>query len=154
MHPFEAKHISRSRTIILNGPPEVVFPLFTPAGETHWVRDWRPVYLHPASGRTEEGMVFVTKHDREETYWSLVRFDAERGLVRYARVTPGSRFGLVEVICEDGGGMRTRATVTYRYTALTEAGNAFIDGFTAERYREMIDSWQVEIDDYLARSGA
>lgn len=154
MSPFQAKHISRSHTIVLNGPPAVVFPLFTPEGETHWVRDWRPVYLHPASGRTGEGMVFMTGHDREETFWSLVRFDPVRCVARYARVTPASRFGFVEVACEDSGGMMTRATVTYTYTALTDAGNAFIDAFTAEQFREMIEAWQVEIDHYLARAGA
>lgn len=70
MSKFEARHVQRSHTIVLNGVPEVVFPLFTPAGEKLWVDDWDPVYLYPASGETQEGMVFSTGHDDETTYES------------------------------------------------------------------------------------
>ena len=33
---------------------------FTPRGEEQWLPGWEPVYLSPASGQTEEGMVFTT----------------------------------------------------------------------------------------------
>lgn len=54
MSKFEARHVQRSHTFVLNGAPEVVFPLFTPAGEKLWVDGWDPVYLHPATGDTQE----------------------------------------------------------------------------------------------------
>ncbi|MCG3120937.1 MAG: hypothetical protein ALAOOOJD_03858 [bacterium] len=149
MNQFAAKHVRRSHAIVLNGPPEVVFPLFTPVGEKLWVEGWNPGFLHPTSGATQEGMVFVTGHNEETTYWSLVKLDANGYVARYARVTPASRFGFVEVACEATGNGHTRATVTYTYTALTESGNRFIDEFTAESYGQMIDSWQQKVNSYL-----
>lgn len=150
MNKFEARHVQRSHTIVLKGVPKVVFPLFTPAGEKLWVEGWDPVFLHPASGETQEGMVFVTGHDEETTYWSLVKYEPAAWLARYARVTPASRFGFVEVECKDAGNGKTRAKVTYIYTALSEIGNRFIDELTAESYCEMIDSWQEKVNSYLA----
>jgi hypothetical protein len=149
MNQLEAKHVRRSHAIVLNGPLEVVFPLFIPVGEKLWVEGWNPAFLHPASGETQEGMVFVTGQNDETTYWSLVKLDPEGPVARYARVTPASRFGFVEVVCEATGNGHTRATVTYTYTALTESGNRFIDGFTAESYRQMIDSWQQKVNSYI-----
>lgn len=152
MNQFEAKHVQRSHAIVLNGPPEVVFPLFTPVGEKHWVEGWNPAFLHPASGETQEGMVFVTGQNDETTLWSLIKLDADGHVARYARVTPASRFGFVEVSCEAAGSSHTRATVTYTYTALTENGNHFIAAFTAESYRQMIDSWQQKVNSYLLKN--
>jgi hypothetical protein len=121
----------------------------TPLGEKFWVKDWKPEFLYPASGETREGMVFTTEHQNEKTYWSLMVFDPVRYAVRYARVTPTSRFGFVEVICEATNQAKTRATVTYTFTALTEAGKAYLEAFSEESYRHMIDSWQTEINTYL-----
>jgi hypothetical protein len=66
-------------------------------------------------------------------------------------VTPASRFGVVEVECEAEGARRTRVTVAYTYTALTEAGNAFIDALTEESYREMLEEWRRLMTAHLSR---
>jgi hypothetical protein len=71
--------------------------------------------------------------------------------VRYARVTPTSRFGFVEMSCEVQG-QNSRATVTYTFTPLTEAGNAYLESFSKDDYQQMIDSWQTEINAYLEQA--
>jgi hypothetical protein len=151
MTQFKANHLSRSHAIVLNGPPETVFPLFTPLGEKLWIKEWNPEFFHPTLGKTQEGMVFTTTHQNEKSYWSLISYDPVRYLVRYARVTPTSRFGFVEVSCETQG-QKTRATVTYTFTALTEAGNAYLESFTETSYQQMIDSWQTQINTYLEQT--
>ena len=151
MTPFAAKHVRRSHTIHVDAPVADVFPLLTPKGEQLWVDGWSPAYLHPGSGETQGGMVFTTGAGEDLTCWMLTDYDPVRHTERYARVTPASRFGVVEVACDAQGAGRTRVTVTYTYTALTEAGNAFIDGFTEESYREMIEEWRRLMGAYLAR---
>jgi hypothetical protein len=94
-------------------------------------------------------MVFTTGHNEETTYWSLVKLDLTGHVARYARVTPASRFGFVEVACEATGNGHTRVTVTYTYTALTDSGNRFIGEFTAESYLQMMASWQQKVNSYL-----
>jgi hypothetical protein len=65
-------HLERRHSIVLAGPINRVFPLFTPVGETLWVDDWNPDFLHPVNGETCEGMVFRTHHGDELTLWTCV----------------------------------------------------------------------------------
>jgi len=150
---FVARHVHREHTITIDAPVDRVFPLLTPAGEELWVSGWEPAYLHPTTGDMTLGMVFTTGTGADATYWSVVHYDPAAHVSRYARVTPASRFGFVDVACTSAGGARTRVTVTYTYTALTEAGNAFIDAFTEASYRAMIEEWRILMGAYLSSTG-
>lgn len=145
-----ANHVTRAHHILLDAPPAVVFPLFTPAGEKLWIREWDPRYLHPASGETQQGMVFTTGAGDDLTYWGLVDYDPQRHRARYARVTPASRFGFVEVACT-AQGAGTRVEVTYTFTALTDAGNAFLEQFTEASFSGLIEDWKAKIEAWLHR---
>ena len=143
------KHAAHSHTIALDYPPARVFPLFTPEGEKLWIKGWAPRYLHPASGETTEGMVFVTGEGAELTYWNLVRWDPAGGRARYARVTPASRFGLVDVACDAEGAKGSRVTVGYAFTALTPEGERFLADLGTAKFREMIEGWRQLLLAYL-----
>lgn len=144
-----SSHVAFSHTIVLNGAVERVFPLFTPAGEMAWVPDWAPEFLHPANGETCSGMIFRTVHDGEETVWACVDWRPEEHRVRYARVTPASRFGFVDVACRAVPGGHTEATVSYAFTALSAAGEASIAAMSQSRFAAMIEGWRQLIDDHL-----
>lgn len=149
------RHVELRRSIILKGAPGTVFGLFTPAGETLWVEGWAPEYLHPPEGTTQKGMVFRTSHGHEATLWACTEWDPEALHVAYARVTPGSRFGFVDVSCRATDETSTEATIAYSFTALNEAGEALIAHMTASAYDAMMDEWQTTINRYLAeRAGA
>src|SRR5262245_23048859 len=150
MGRFEAKHVHRAHEIELDASVADVFPLLTPAGEELWVEGWAPVYLHPRSRETQKGMVFTTGDGADLTLWSVADYDPARHTARYVRVTPASRFGFVEIACHAAGAARTRVRVAYTYTALTDAGNAFIEQFTEDSYRDMIGEWRQLMGAYLA----
>ncbi|WP_431858909.1 hypothetical protein [Azospirillum sp.] len=135
-------HIERCHAIVVEAPVHRVFPLLTPLGERRWVAEWEPEFLHPASGDTQEGMIFRTNHGGETTLWSCVRWEPERHRVRYARVTPESRFGFVDVACDAIGQDHTRATIAYAYTALSDEGAATLDALTDDAFRVMIEGWK------------
>lgn len=152
MENFGAKRVVRTHSILLNAPVEKVFPLFTPLGEKAWVEGWNPQILHPASGEAAEGMVFVTRHIGEpDTIWTISGYQPERFFVRYVRVSPESRLGVVEVSCAAADAGKTKAIVTYEFTALSEKGNEFIDGFTEEHYRQYISEWESAINKWCER---
>ena len=99
-----------------------------------------------------EGMVFVTGEGAELTYWMMMDFDIVRHRVRYARVTPGSRSTIVEVICVPGGDHQCHVEISYVLTGLSDDGNAAIDGFVGDAYVTMIEDWRMKILDHLERS--
>lgn len=147
--PMPAR-IHARHTIQIALAPDDAFALFTPAGEERWVDGWAPLYVHPADGRTEAGMVFETGEGDERTVWMLLDLDAAAHRVRYARVTPASRTGTVEVACTAIGAARTQVTVTYLLTALSEAGATMLEGFEGARFAAMIDGWRTQIERHLA----
>jgi hypothetical protein len=57
------------------------------------------------------------------------------------RISPGNRVVVVQVSCAPDG-VHTLATVTYRVVALSDAGRAWLEGFTAESYAEMMREWE------------
>jgi hypothetical protein len=141
---FEPTHVQRSHGFRLDMPPTRAFDLFTPRGERAWVPGWDPVFLCPADGSLRRGATFLTQDEGEPspTIWLVTDLDVERLRVSYARLTPTSRAGQVdvEVTTHPRGGSRVQ--VSYAYTALTEAGNAYLADFTDEYYRGYIESWR------------
>ncbi|MFZ5543023.1 MAG: SRPBCC family protein [Pseudomonadota bacterium] len=144
-------HVQSRHRITVDAPVDKCFMFFTPAGETLWVDGWQPRYLHPADGRTEPGMVFTTGEVADHTIWMLVDFDRAAHYSRYARVTPGSRAGFVEVRCRALAAGRTEVEVGYTLTALNEQGAQLLQAFEGERFMQMIDGWAREIAGRLDR---
>jgi len=150
MDAFEAVHVSRTASIRLDGPPERVFPLFTPVGEREWVPGWAPRFVWPADGEARVGTVFLTRAAGEQdTIWMVMEHEPGRR-VAYARTTPGVRAGRVEVRCEPAGEGRTVAHVTYTYTALSPRGNELLLALTEAEFRAYIAGWEAAINAHLA----
>ncbi len=125
--------------VLVDLPPQQAYTYFTPEGERTWAGGhWDPQYPAGLTDDTEVGTVFVTG----ATTWIVL--DAEPGrFVRYARTTPGDRAGLVAVSLT-GTPERTRATVTYTLTALSEEARTGLDEFAAG-YPAFLASWQEAI---------
>ena len=135
-------HIERSHVITVPLPIGTAFPLFTPKGEMDWVDGWAPVFLHPTSGDTQAGMVFTTEIGGVLTYWACTDWIPDEHRVRYGRVTPGNRFGFVEVRCSAAGANETRVEVGYAFTALSPEGEAYLADITPTAFAAMIGEWE------------
>lgn len=145
------KHRVRTGHILLDGAVEDIIPLFTPLGETRWVPDWQPVFIDPVDGATTHGMVFRTSHDNEETIWACCDWRPEDGYVRYARVTPSSRFVFVEVHCRQRNAVQTEVEITYHLTALTPEGERYVEGLSEAKYASMLEEWHRLISEMRSR---
>lgn len=141
MSAFRASRIERSRDFVVEAPMARAFRHFEPEGERAWAEGWDPVYLAPADGHAQRGMVFTTAHGGEATLWMMTRYEPQAGLVEYVRATPGSRIGTVLVQCMPLGAARTRVTVVYTLTALSEEGNRTLAELDEAAYAVYIDSW-------------
>jgi hypothetical protein len=143
---FQAVRVARSHSFMLARSLENAFPLFTPEGEREWAPGWDPAYLYPRDGRAEPGMVFTTAHGGESTLWTMTRYEPANGVVEYFRATPGARAARVLVQCAALDASRTRVTVIYEFTGLSESGNAWIREMNETKYGEFIESWRKAIE--------
>ena len=151
MAAFRPEHIVRSHSLVVDLPSAEAVQLFTPEGERAWAPGWDPQYRHPLDGRLERGTVFTTGRGDEHTIWTVIRCEPQAGLMEYVRTTPASRTGTVLVQCAPLDERRTRVTVVYALTALSQGGNATLRELDEARFRAFIESWERSIAEWLAK---
>ena len=106
--------------------PAVVFPLVCPVREADWIDGWSCEMLHSESGLAELGCVFKTNRAPEnEAFWIMTRCDSPRE-AEYVRFVTGKMFVVLrfQLAATEYG---TAMEVTYSFTGVTEAGNAFVE---------------------------
>jgi len=143
---FEAATIAHSGTLRVEAAPEHAFHLFNAPGERLWVDGWDPVILSGGDGRPQ-GSVWVTGDETNQTIWVVVDYDPVALHARYARVTPSSRAGTVEIFARPNGSGATEVEVNYELTALNEDGNEALADFGAEDFAQMLVQWERMIRD-------
>ena len=136
--------VTHSETFDIEIPLEQAFPLFSPEGEKAWVPGWDYENL---MGTTElcEDHVFRTKthdHAATEAIWIVKKYDSESHVVEFYKIEPKEKIGVITVSCVEVGVGSTTVCVTYRYIALSEAGEDFIASFTKDHYKDFIAEWQ------------
>jgi len=141
MSAFIGERALRSHSFELPLPMPEAFRFFEPEGERAWAPGWNPAYVYPASGAPEKGMVFTTGEGDEHTIWIVMGYAPTAGAVEYARITPGARIAIVRVQCSAVDARNARVSVSYEYTGLSEAGNAYVRSMDELSYRAFIDSW-------------
>lgn len=141
-----AKSVSvvHSGSFSVDQPPEKAIYLFTAPGEELWVPGWAPTLLH--GDGFEKGTVFKTGHDDEHTIWVVVDFDTKTCRARYARITPASRAGTVEVNLVPNAESGSTVNVKYQLCALTPDGNEHLAGFDENAYSEMLAEWKTLLE--------
>lgn len=141
--------IVRSGSFELDLPPWEALVLFTAPGEKLWIADWDPEILY--GDGFEPGTVFVTRNHGPTSYWLVCDFDRDAGHARYARVTPESDSGTVDVQVTPNNDGGSTINVTYQLTGLTPAGNdRLATSYSAPRYATMLQNWQGMIRDSRA----
>ena len=146
---FKAKRVSRRYVQTIDAEPPVVHTLICPVKEAEWLEGWDYDLIYSQSGVAEYGCVFTSRSAGEETIWTITKRDDVACETEFSRVTPGSRVALVAVRIEDGGNQTSRVHISYTITALTAAGNAFVDNFTAENFIKDMQFWEATMNHYL-----
>jgi hypothetical protein len=139
------RHFLGSSTLRVPLGAEDALPLFTARGERRWVPGWDPEFPggEPGEGEPErEGLVFVTAHGAERTFWVVAATGPEE--VRYVRVTPAKWAGSVAVKILDTSDAATMLEVTYDVTPLTPGGARDLTEFAAG-FDAYIAEWETLI---------
>jgi Polyketide cyclase / dehydrase and lipid transport. len=153
MSGFKGSRQVCSTSIHLLAAPKTVFPLFEPAGERAWAPDWDPIFVYPAGGSVEVGAVFVVNHAGHpgQVVWTVTRYEPEQYHLSYLRVANEHHVAEIDITCREPLVGATLATVTYRFTGLSDVGNEFVSLFTEEYYQNWLHSWETAINQYLQK---
>ena len=151
---FKAKRVSRSYIQTINAAPAEVHSLICPVKEAEWLDGWDYDLIFSNSGFAEPGCVFTSTSAGEHTIWLITKRDDAAFETVFVRVTPDSRVAEVMVRIEDGGEQTSRVHINYTITALTEAGNRFIENFSEENFVKDMKFWEATMNHYLATGKA
>jgi hypothetical protein len=151
IHGTEMRREQRSVSFVLNASADDAFPLFGPRDEGAWADGWTPRWVFPADGsQSAAGAVFYTvpASSKIETIWIMPTYDPAARVIDYYFVTPGHVTAELHISVVPEGSTRARTSVTYRYTALSDAGNAFIAKW-ADEFPKSGPHWAEHINRYL-----
>jgi hypothetical protein len=156
--------VSHTYTQTLNGSPAEVLPLLCPVREADWVPDWAPRLVISSTGLAEPDCVFITPDPAApagaEAIWTVLHQDPTAGTVEMLKVTPGFLVVRLAIALRPRPEAGCHAVVTYCYTALSPAGEAYVRERTAASYAEFMRGWESALNAYLrtarrdARAGA
>ncbi len=145
---------AQSFTIGLNGSVADVTPLFGPVREAEWAPDWSPRFIHPAQGVQREGVVFTTTSgDGRDRLWLLTTYDLGNGRVEYVVITPAFTASEIKIRVLSDGERHSRATITYRRSALAPEGNTEVAKLDAHWAEQQRIHWETAINEALAKGG-
>ncbi len=149
MEVAEPVTVVRSYTQKINAVPEEVFPLLCPVRELEWVPGWDPLVVYTHSGLMESDCIFLTGDREPESYWITTRHDRRNMHIELIKVTPGMLIGKIELRLKSNENRGTDLDATYRYTALSEAGQDFVDDYTQDYFDHLMQQWEKALNDHM-----
>lgn len=145
--------VTHSYTQTLDGSPAEILPLLCPVREAEWVPGWTPRLVLSESGLAEPNCVFFTPDPaapgEAEAIWTVLRQDSAAGIVEMLKVTPGFLVVRLSVDLRPRPTGGCHAEVVYRYTALSPAGEAYVQARTRRAYAEFMRDWEKALNAYL-----
>lgn len=147
--------IKHQTSFRINQPADELFPLFSAEGEKLWVPGWD---YENIMGSTDihEDYIFLTSshhssahHGATKTVWLVKRYNPLNYFVQFYRVEPDDKVGIVTVHCKPITEESTEVEVAYEFVGLSEKGDEFIEGYTAEAHEEFIGNWHKHLSDYF-----
>jgi hypothetical protein len=154
MKVVEPFRVTRTYVQKLQASPEEVFPLLCPVRETEWVDGWDPLVVYSRCGLAEPDSVFLTGNEEPDSVWVITNRDSDNFEMEIIKVTPWTTVAKITISLRQSEQSGTDATVTYTYTALSEAGKDFINNYTESFYAEFMRYWETRINDYLSSKEA
>jgi hypothetical protein len=146
------RRASASIELHLNASPDAAFPLFGPVRESEWAPDWSPVWIYPLDPRqTADGAVFTTPHGTGVSTWVMTVYDTERRTVEYVNFIPGQRVTQISITVGPDTAAASVARVSYRVTAVSDEGSAFVAHFAKEFPGEG-PHWEKAINDSIIKN--
>ncbi len=145
-----AERISRSAEIILNDRIDKVFPLFGPVREMDWEYGWNPEIVYTNDRLVEKGMIFKSpaRFEGEQPYvWVITQYRPSEYLIEYT-VSSSDRVWFIQVGCEPIG-TKTKANVSYTFTALNEHGAELNRIALEQMYSSNLKDWEEALNYYL-----
>ncbi|MFC2026769.1 hypothetical protein ACFLUX_02205 [Chloroflexota bacterium] len=152
--------IKHQTSFEINRSAKELFPLFSAEGEKLWVPGWDYENIMGTTELHEDYIFLTSNHHRPDHHrfdhhgttkeiWLVKRYEPSSYFVQFYMVDPYDRVGIVSVLCKPISEDLTEVEVTYEFVGLSEKGDDFIKGYTAEVFETSIASWPIWLEGYF-----
>jgi hypothetical protein len=140
--------VSRSYAQQLLAPPATVFPLLCPVREADWIEGWDPLAVFSRSGLAEVDCVFLTAALPADAVWYITRHEPAKAQLEMLKITP--QVTVCKISIELHATLTgSQALITYTHTSLGPAGDALVESFSEDFYRDFMKNWETRLNHYL-----
>ena len=140
--------VTRTYKQLVVAEPPAVFPLLCPVREADWIEGWNPVSVATNSGVAEPDCVFVTDASPDSSIWYVTIHDRVNGVVEMLKIAPHVTACRLRIQLR-AVGTGSEAEISYTHTSLGPDGDAFVESFTEDYYRQFMQDWEARINHYL-----
>lgn len=138
-------------TQINNESIDEVFPLLCPVREKDWLYGWDYKMIHSKSGLIEKDCVFTSPYMvGVETVWQVTQYDPEKYFIEFIRFSGSDNIVRINIQLEEINKYKTKAHISYKYTALNEQQNKFLEEEVEQLFTQSMEWWEQAINFYLA----
>ena len=148
--------IKHQTSFQINQPAEELFTLFSAEGEKLWVPGWDYENIMGSTDIHEDYIFLTSGHHRSgyhhgstKEIWLVKRYEPSSYFIQFYRVEPYDRVVIVTVHCIPITAALTEVEVSYEFIGLSNKGDDFIKGNTAEVFETSIDKWSVWLEGYF-----
>ena len=143
------KRTIKKHTILLEGNPEIVFPLLCPVREYEWIEPWKCDMIYSDSGFGEQDCVFQTDfpHDGPKDTWVLCRYEKPK-LVEFVRVN-GIRAIRYTITLRQIGDKKTESEWQQVITGLNDEGDKSVGSFSDGEFKHRMQMLKQMLNHYL-----
>jgi hypothetical protein len=145
---FTAKRCFLSAEQHLNFTPEKVFPLLCPTCEYDWIESWDCKLIYSKSGFAELDCIFTTNFEGDEKDVWVVDQHEPNKMIQFIRVSE-NRVIRYRISLTDIGDGQTTAIWEQTVTALTPAGNRYVESLTDLDFGLKMKRLEIMINFYL-----
>jgi hypothetical protein len=147
-------HAVLETSMLLQAPPERVFPLLCPVREAEWIPGWSADILHSASGVAELGCVFRTRDEEgRERIWTVSRYEPEAGKIQFVQFVAGLAVIRLDIAL-DPTPEGCRALWIYTVMGLTQGRDSFFSHYQEAPFQDHMGHLRELLAAHLAATPA
>lgn len=135
----------------INQSAEDLFPLFGPEGEKLWMPGWDYENIMGTTDLHEDYIFLAAGHNPWSTkeLWLVKKFDPSSYFVQCYKVVPYDTVTVVSVQCKPITEESTEVEISNEFFGLSEKGDDFVNGRTAEAFEGFMSKWKVWLEGYF-----
>lgn len=136
----------------INQSADALFPLFSPENEKLWMPGYDYENVMGSTDLHEDYIFLAAGHNPWATkeIWLVKRLEPSSHFIQCYKVVPYDTITVVTIECKPITETTTEVEISNEFFGLSEKGDEFVKGRTAEAFTAFMEKWKEWLEGYFA----